>query len=499
MIKVIAVQLNYKPCDINHNIEKIKNNYIRHSQCDLVIFSELSITGYNISDYITSESFIYHSMAMIEELKLITLNQRARLIVGGISKKENDIYNTIYIINNGIIEKTLFKTPYLSAEYSLISHAFKQDNTLTIEDQKFVILLDEKERNNNKSIVIDTFSQLCYKKKNYIKNTIYINHVGGEGELIFAGCSRYNDIIADRYLEDFIEIILPKNNKDLSDDNSIAENNNLEDLYSAITISLRNFYEHNNFQKITIGLSGGMDSAMVLAIAADAIGIENINIYILPSKYSSNDTLNDAIETCNIFNIKYKIINIENIIKIIKDELNDDSEDNIAAQNLQSRIRAVLLMYDSNLSNTLLVNTGNKSENAMGYSTLYGDSCGGYAPIKNIYKTEIYKLAEWRNDNYPKFSRHKKTNIFLQNILTKAPSAELKPDQKDSDDLPEYNDLDPMIEKIISNNNDMVDQNIEYKFNRAKFKRKQGCIGGILTNKCFNGHLILFKNIKAII
>jgi len=261
-------------------------------------------------------------------------------------------------------------------------------------------------------------------------------------------------------------------------------------MYAALKMGLSDYVEKNNFKKVLVGLSGGIDSALTATIAVDALTSDNVIGVAMPSKFNPKSSLDDAKELADNLNIELKTINIEETAEkfrnLLKDNLNDDLK-SVVDENIQSRIRGNILMGLSNQLGAMVVSTGNKSEMAVGYSTLYGDLVGGFALLKDVYKTEVYKLSDYRNSI---------SKVIPQNIIEKKPSAELSEDQYDSDSLPEYDLLDKILkmyieldfssEKIINSDIDKeVVFDILEKIDRNEYKRKQVAPGVKLTSRAF--------------
>ncbi len=275
--------------------------------------------------------------------------------------------------------------------------------------------------------------------------------------------------------------------KDVESKASLSKN---ESIYSALKLGLKDYVRKNKFTKVLIGISGGIDSALTAAICVDALGAENVIGVAMPSKYNSKDSLDDAIKLSDNLGITLKTIEIEKLVDDFRETLtNSLNEDlgQITDENIQSRVRGNILMGLSNQTGAMVVSTGNKSEMAVGYSTLYGDLAGGFALIKDLYKTKVYELSNYINSI---------SDAIPKNIITKEPSAELRPNQFDSDSLPDYEVLDKILnlyieedsssEKIIASG---VDPNLVFdvleKVDRNEYKRKQVAPGVKLTQKAF--------------
>ena len=224
-------------------------------------------------------------------------------------------------------------------------------------------------------------------------------------------------------------------------------------MYKALVLGLRDYVNNNNFNGVVLGLSGGVDSALVAAIATDAFGSEKVQAIMLPSPFTGQESLNDAKDAADLLKIKFSNLEISEAMKIVDKTLVKFNGKNfspgITEENIQSRLRGLLLMALSNRYGFMVLATGNKSEYAVGYSTLYGDMCGGFAPIKDVWKTDVFKLCRWRNENFSDLFKGQKGKVIPENIITKAPTAELKENQKDTDSLPEYEILDEILKDLV--------------------------------------------------
>ncbi len=340
---------------------------------------------------------------------------------------------------------------------------------------------------------------------------VYLNTVGGQDELVFDGGSfvvdKNGEVIhqSNQFEEEIfhIDLDLEVKNENTQTNLKIREKtlsietgtiykelSKNEEVYRALKLGLHDYVKKNNFKKVLIGLSGGIDSALTATIAVDALGSENVVGVAMPTKFNSPDSLRDATTLATNLGIEMKIIEIENLAESYRDLLKKQFENDIISvtdENIQSRIRGNLLMALSNQTGAMVVSTGNKSEMAVGYSTLYGDLAGGFALLKDVYKTEVYKLSNYRNSI---------SKVIPENIITKEPSAELRPNQLDKDSLPDYELLDKILylyieedsssEKIISKgiNEEIVYEVLE-KVDRNEYKRKQVAPGVKLTEKAF--------------
>jgi NAD+ synthase (glutamine-hydrolysing) len=263
-----------------------------------------------------------------------------------------------------------------------------------------------------------------------------------------------------------------------------------EEVYRALVLGLGDYVRKNGFGEVVMGLSGGIDSALTAALAVDALGADAVRVLAMPSPYSSPESVEDAVDVARRLGVRIDEISIDEVFKSYLSALDDlfrGTDDNIAEENLQARIRGNLLMALSNKFGSLVLTTGNKSELAVGYSTLYGDMAGGFAPIKDVPKTLVYDLSRWRNAQ---------GEVIPERVLEKPPSAELRPDQRDTDSLPPYEVLDPIIEayveddlgpeEIIANGADAeVVWRVVQMIDRAEYKRRQAPPGVKITPKAF--------------
>ena len=327
---------------------------------------------------------------------------------------------------------------------------------------------------------------------------IYANLVGSQDELIFDGSSFFMNkkgvIVkqADSFKESefFIDI------NEISKSKKVLKTVNIyEDIYKALYMSLNNYIKKNNFSSILIGLSGGIDSALCYVIASDVVGKENLRLFFLPSIYTSDQSKVDAKGLSANLENKLNEISIDSLRENISFSLSpifNNLPEDVTEENIQSRIRGLLLMAISNKFKSLLISTGNKSELLVGYSTLYGDMCGGFSLIKDLYKTQVIELSKWRNENILDFCKIKKYNIIPKNIIIKEPTAELKLNQKDTDSLPQYNMLDKILELLIDKNLDLKSiiskgygeklvKKIWKMVKQSEFKRYQSAIGPKIT------------------
>ncbi|HCT30120.1 MAG TPA: NAD+ synthase [Bacteroidales bacterium] len=498
-MKIALAQLNfivnhfdYNRAKIAHAIEQVKSKGV-----DLIVFSELSICGYPPHDLLDREDFVLKSHNSINELAVICKGITA--IVGAPSLNTNPkgklLFNSAYVLSNGIISsihhKTLLPTYDVFDEYRYFEPNSEFD-IITVKGIKIAVTICEdlwddqpvtssfargrlyskspmdQLKNLDPELIINiaaspfSYNNADRRKSVFVNNVhrfgipvIYVNQIGANAELIFDGGSmvlnRKGEILEQlNSFSEEIKIIdtdLLESKAAIKDDGD-AEIIRISKIYDALKLGVSDYFNKMGFTKATLGLSGGIDSAVTLAIAADALGSNNLRVLLMPSKYSSQHSIDDAVALAEKLNVKYDLINIQDIFDSFNSGLANiftGLKEDITEENLQARIRGTLLMALSNKFGHLLLNTSNKSEAAVGYGTLYGDMNGALSVLGDVYKTDVYKLASYINRN---------EEIIPINTIIKPPSAELRPDQKDSDSLPEYDLLDRILFSYIEEQKD---------------------------------------------
>ena len=546
-IRITGAQCSFSVGAIQENKETILNCFeeAESVESDIVIFPELAITGYPPEDLLLRESFIGKNFAVLEEIAAFSSHTSG--VIGFVDRKNDShnqdnnkrtIANAAAIVQNGDVRGIYHKS--FLPNYSVFDEARyfskgTEPNTLFWYDDIAIginicedIWIEdgpaEEQVKQGASLIIninaspydihksETRKEIVMKKALKLNvPIIYLNMVGGQDELVFDGGSfvvnDLGEIIyqASSFKEEVFHLDIDlKTNKqndkssliirpktiELNDAESKASLSKNESIYSALKLGLQDYVKKNKFTKVLIGISGGIDSALTAAICVDALGAENVTGVAMPSKYNSKDSLDDAIKLSDNLGITLKTIEIEKLVGDFRETLtNSLNEDlgQITDENIQSRVRGNILMGLSNQTGAMVVSTGNKSEMAVGYSTLYGDLAGGFALIKDLYKTKVYELSNYVNSI---------SDVIPKNIITKEPSAELRPNQLDSDSLPDYEVLDKILnlyieedsssEKIIASgvDSDLVFDVLE-KVDRNEYKRKQVAPGVKLTQKAF--------------
>ncbi len=520
-MKIALAQLNYHIGNFEANTKKIIQTIEQQKAegVELVVFAELCISGYPPRDFLEYPDFIDLCKASADEIAKATIG--IACIVGlPITNpviEGKDLYNAAFFMADGeikqVIKKALLPTYDVFDEYRYFepAHEFKCINykghkiALTIcedlwnlgdnplyktcpmdmlmaEDPDFMINIAASPfAYNHDEERIFILSQNCHK---YNLPLFYVNQVGAQTELIFDGGSlvfdKAGDIVSEfNYFEEDIRvfsveqvqsaIVLNKEKKRQTD---------TEQVYQALLLGIKDYFRKSGFKQAILGLSGGIDSAVVCALACEALGAENVMAVLMPSKYSSDHSIKDAEDLVKNIGCKSTIIPIKDIADAFESTMQPEFRDlpaNITEENIQARSRGVILMAMSNKFGYILLNTSNKSEAAVGYGTLYGDMCGAISVIGDCYKTQVYQLAEYIN---------REREIIPVNSIVKPPSAELRPGQKDSDSLPDYDILDKILfeyiemkksaKAIVENGYDAELVNRILKLvNKAEFKRYQ--------------------------
>jgi NAD+ synthase len=334
----------------------------------------------------------------------------------------------------------------------------------------------------------------------------YLNQVGGQDEVIYDGSSFV--LGADRQLKAKLasfreEVVTVEFRRragkgwECEPGNIAPELSDIESIYQAMMLGLRDYVNKTGFPSVIIGLSGGVDSALTTAVAADALGPGRVHTLMMPSPHTSRGSLEDAKACAEAIGVKYEIVGIEPAMEAFRKMLLPmfgNAEEDVTEENIQSRARGVTLMAMSNKLGGMVVTTGNKSEMAVGYATLYGDMCGGYNVLKDVYKTTVFELCKWRNGHLPLGAMGVKGKVIPERIITKPPSAELKPDQKDSDSLPPYPVLDAILkglierdlsaEELAAEGHDIATVNRVWRLlEAAEYKRRQAPPGVKITSR----------------
>lgn len=471
-LNITMAQINPILGNVEANTAKIIEIWSAHDdQSDLILFPELFLCGYPPEDLSHNQAFIATLKAGIHTLIEKSKAYKSAAIIPTIWYENNHIYNAGVLVEHGII-KHVFKKHHLpnynvfdeARNFSSASLPFPYDfrghrlGIMICEDLWYDDVSANLKSHNAEILIAINGSPYHIQKQQERSaiaqkrvlatglNLIYLNMIGGQDELVFDGQSFImndkSEIIfqgcafEEEVTHITIQAGIPELNIKCESNTPKTPFNN--DLYNALIMGMRDYVHKNGFKDVLLGLSGGIDSALVAAIAVDALGARHVRCIMLPSEFTSQDSLDDAAQCAKQLGVDYTIIPIKDAVKTFETLI--PNLNGLAHENTQSRIRGTILMALSNMSGSMLLTTGNKSEMAVGYCTLYGDMNGGFNPIKDIYKTQVYALSTWRNTI---------SEVIPKRIIIKPPSAELRPDQTDQDSLPPYDLLDDILYLLI--------------------------------------------------
>ena len=497
-MKLFLAQINNIVGDIDGNLKRAIDilDQAEELNSDLVVFSELFLSGYPPEDLVLKKSFVEECRNALDTLINYSKTKKVGLIVGLPIYEKNNLFNAAAIVDEGKLigfskkinlpnysvfdEKRVFHQNDIPKVFEFrgiklgvpICEDIWQDNVcLELKNQGCELIVspngspfDKYKINQRKKIIEDRVSEIGLP-------FVYINQVGGQDELVFDGSSLImngdKEIIYEAPPWQEHNAVIEFNEKEKKFNNlpfNEFKFSDLENIYMATVIGLRDYVSKNNFPGVILGLSGGIDSAFCAAVAVDALGKDKVEAYMLPSNYTSENSTIDAEDCANRLEINLETIPISDTFLSLEESLKTSFKglpNDITEENLQSRIRGTILMAISNKKGKMLITTGNKSEVSVGYSTLYGDMNGGFNPIKDIYKTELYALANWRNINLPNNILLDKKDVIPASIISKEPTAELRDNQKDSDSLPPYDELDQILEGLV-----------EYELSTSELEKK---------------------------
>mgnify|MGYP003671722485 CR=1 FL=1 len=521
-LKIIVCQTNPRVGDIGGNAERISDVVSSHPYADAYVFPELALTGYPPEDLLLRPSMQRRVERALNQLK--GLSRDKWLIIGYPIIRNGQSYNCCGVLHNGEVIAEYFKRELPNYRVFDEKRYFVPGDTPTVidingfciglticEDLWFSEPASQSVMAGAELIININASPYHYKKhlqriqvaserarENNVP-VIYAHMVGGQDELVFDGGSFAVNASGDQVYQgawfeqstDLIELSRNSNNQIvLESDRVTPEPDPIKGMYSALVLGVRDYIEKNGFKGVVIGLSGGIDSALTLAIAVDALGPERVEAVMMPFRYTSEMSQNDAADQASRMGVSYKSIGIEPMFDTFMDALATEFSGlpvDKTEENIQARCRGLLLMAISNKKGYLVLTTGNKSEMSVGYATLYGDMAGGFAVLKDISKMRVFALARYRNSI---------SEVIPQNVIDRPPSAELAPDQKDEDSLPPYEVLDQILEMYIEEDMSAqaiieagFDAEIVYKVVRLvdinEYKRRQSAVGPRVTPRGF--------------
>jgi NAD+ synthase (glutamine-hydrolysing) len=519
-MKIGIAQINPLVGDIEGNVQRIIDcaNTMQAQQVDLLVFPELTLTGYPPEDLLLRptcqkrvDAAIQH---LLRDVKDITL------VIGFPGERDGQRYNMAAALRNGRILAKYRKRELPNYNVFDERRYFSPGDdcvTFTQNGIRFALLICEdiwfdqpaadaaavgaqwifnlNASPFHRGKAAERENQVKTLAKHHQINILYVNQVGGQDELVFDGASfavnTQGELVSrcDMFAEQ--QTVIPISDRgmpQLGHRQPWLDHN--AEVYQALVYGTRDYIRKNTFNGVVLGLSGGIDSALTLAIAVDAVGAKNVDAVLMPSRYTADISNHDAIQQAEILGVKHQTIPIEPAFQAFQTMLAETFAglpNDVTEENIQSRCRGLILMAISNKTGRLLLTTGNKSEMSVGYATLYGDMNGGFAPLKDIPKCLVYQLARWRNQA---------GEIIPQRVIDRPPSAELRPDQKDSDNLPDYEVLDAIIEGYVEQDQsieELVDagfsadtvQRITRLIDRSEYKRRQAAPGVKITQRAY--------------
>ncbi len=546
-LKIALAQCNPTMGDIAGNLALLRKARAEAAAAgaDLVVASEMVITGYPTEDLVLKPMFLDAALSAIEALAADTADGGPGMIIGGPWRQDpaakpplfGKVFNTAYVLDGGKV--TTHRTKHQLPNYGVfdekrvfgagplpgpVNFRGVRLGVMVCEDMWFPDVSECLEESGAEILVVingspfemDKIEERMQLAVQRVTETglplIYVNQVGGQDELVFDGASFA--LNADHSLpvqlpafEEALEVVEWRRGDEgwaAAPGRQVAPDSELELAYRALILGLRDYVNKNRFPGVILGLSGGIDSALTAAVAVDALGPERVHSVMMPSPYTSQESLDDAAEAAQLMGVEIDSVSIEPAMKAFDEMLQPilngyaagTNEGDTTEENIQARSRGLTLMAISNKLGYMVLSTGNKSEVSVGYATLYGDMVGGFNPMKDLYKTMVFELARWRNQALPPGALGPAGRVIPERIITKPPSAELKPDQKDEDSLPPYPVLDDILRGLIEgeesvdviaargHDRELVNR-VWHMLELAEYKRRQACPGVKITRRAF--------------
>lgn len=528
-LRVALSQINPIVGDLPGNESKIQADYAKAEAagCQVIVYPELAVTGYPPEDLLLKKAFVRHNQLTVERIASYTGDCAA--VVGFVHAEGGHLYNAVALCRNGGIQGVYHKQllpnyavfdedryfePGLDTNEGLAAGLFTVHGaTVGVSICEDIWYSDgpvAAQAAQGARILLNANASPFHEGKNSQRETmlmqraretksaiVYVNQVGAQDELVFDGSSvvvsANGDIVTRlKSFEADFAIVEIASDGSVALGDIVAFESDLDRVYEALVLGTRDYVRKNGFTDVVIGLSGGIDSSIVAAIAVDALGADHVHGVAMPSRYSSQGSLDDAEKLAKALGIDHRIMSIEPAFTAYLDMLAPSfagKDPDLTEENLQSRCRGMSLMALSNKFGWMVLTTGNKSEMAVGYFTIYGDSVGGYAVIKDVFKTQVFALCRRINERAGR-------EIIPETVITKPPSAELRPDQRDDQSLPPYEELDPILRHYIDDDL-TVPEIIKLGFNEAvvsriarlvdvnEYKRRQCAPGVRVSTKAF--------------
>ncbi len=548
VLRVAICQINTTVGDLSGNADLVRSWMAEAERegADLALFPELTISGYPPEDLLLKPGFVAENRRILDELAA-DLTGDCVAVVGFADGVEGGIYNALAVVHGGVVHSTYHKRAlpnyrvfdeervFVPGTEPMRLHEIAgiRVGMSICEDGWIAGGPIPQLAAGGAQIIVNINASPYYRNKfdvrvaemaNRVQEAggvpfVYGNQVGGQDELVFDGSSFVLDAAgaviakAGHCVEELLVVDVDVAEVDVSVEalfpvhtitgptgrasagssaRIAPQPNPLDELHDALVLATRDYVRKNGFTDVCLGLSGGIDSTLTAAIAADALGPENVHCVLMPSRYSSDHSVSDAVDFAERLGVSHRTIPIEPAHAAFLDMFAESfagRDEGLTEENLQSRIRGVILMGLTNKFGWLVVTTGNKSEAAVGYSTLYGDTAGAYAVIKDVYKLDVYALAL-------RYNEREGREVIPESVITKPPSAELRPDQRDDQSLPPYEELDPLLEAYIEGDHTLAelvdrgfDEAVASRITRlvdiAEFKRRQTPLGARVTRKGF--------------
>ena len=533
-LAIAVAQLNSTVGDIAGNVEKVKlaRATAAAQGADLVVFPELFIAGYPPEDLVLKPAFQAGCRSVVEALARETASAGPALLLGTPWADGGKLYNAVALLDGGAItalrykvdlpnygvfdEKRVFAPGPMPGPVNFRGVRLGLPICEDIWGAEVVECLAE---TGAEMLIVPNGSPYWRQKGDVRLNiavarvteqglpTVYVNQVGGQDELVFDGVSfgLHSDCSLAFQLAGFQEAIVTtqwvrRNGTWRCENGPLVDSVEADRAdYAACVLGLRDYVNKNGFPGVVLGLSGGIDSALCAAIAVDALGADRVRCLMMPYKFTSKASLDDAAVCAKALGVRYEMLPIAAAVEGFEEALRpvfSGVPRDVTEENLQARARGTILMAISNKFNLMVVTTGNKSEMSVGYATLYGDMNGGFNPIKDLYKTEVFRLARLRNSWKPENAKGPDGLVISENIITRPPTAELRENQKDEDSLPAYAVLDPILERLVEREEPIsaivaagfdheTVMRVERMINIAEYKRRQAAPGVKVTLKNF--------------
>jgi NAD+ synthase len=532
--RIALAQLNPVMGDIPGNLRRAQEARAEAAKAgaDLILFPELYIVGYPPEDLVLKPALQDDCREAVEAFACDTADGGPAVLIGTPWVEEGKLYNACALLDSGTVQAKTFKVdlpnygvfdekrvftpgpmpgPFnirgIRIGVPICEDIWKPDVVECLSETGGEILLVPNGSPFEAGKEDVRLNLIVSRVKESGLPLIYLNQVGGQDELVFDGASLICNADASLAwsLPSWEEKIVVTDWSRTADGWVCAkgeidkEEDRETSVYHAMMLGLRDYVNKNRFPGVVLGLSGGIDSAISAAVAVDALGADRVRCVMLPSRYTSQDSLDDAEECAKLLSVKYETVPIEGAVDAftatLKDTFTGKNADT-TEENIQSRTRGVILMAISNKFGPMVLTTGNKSEMSVGYATLYGDMCGGYNVLKDVYKTEVFRLSHWRNGSVPRGGLGPKGRVIPERIITKPPSAELRDNQTDQDSLPPYDILDGILECLVEKEmtfeatvakgyQPATVKRIEQLLYISEYKRRQAPPGVKITSKNF--------------